>query len=62
MRRRSATTGLTIKASCVIQEMVGMFSETERGVAMRALEIASRRVASCRTRVASSRSEFVIVL
>ena len=61
MRRRSATTRLIVEASRVLQETVGVLSELERGAAMRALETASRRVASCKTRAASLRSELVIV-
>ena len=61
MQRRSATTELIVKASCVLQEIVGVLSEPERGAAMRSLGTASRRVASCKTRVVSSRSELVIV-
>ena len=61
MRRRSATTGLIMEASCVLQEKVGVLIEPERGDAMLALGTASRRVASYKTRAASSISEFVIV-
>ena len=61
MRRRSATTGLIMKASCVLQETVGVFSEPERGAAILAVGAASRRVASCKMRAASSRSELVIL-
>ena len=62
MRRRSATTGLIIKALRVLKETVGAFSETKRGAAMQALGTDLRRVDSCRTRTATSRSELVIVL
>ena len=61
MRRRSATTGLIMEASCVLQEKVGVLSEPEHGDAMLALGTASRRVASYKTRAASLISEFVIV-
>ena len=61
MRRRSATTGLIMEASHVLQETVCVLSEPERSAAMRALGTASRRVVSCKTRAASSRSELVIV-
>ena len=61
MRRRSATIGLIIEASCVLQETVGVLSEPERGATILALGTALRRVASCRTRAASSRSELVIL-
>ena len=50
MRIRSATTGLIIEASCVLQETVAVLSEHDHGAAMRALGTASRRVTSCRTR------------
>ena len=61
MRRRSATNGLIFEALRVLQETVGVLSNPERGAAMHASVTASRRVASWRTIVASSRSEFVIV-
>ena len=61
MQRRSATTGLIIEASCVLKETVRVLSEPERGTAMLALGTASRRVASCKTKAASSISEIVIV-
>ena len=61
MWRRSATTGLVMEASHVLQETVGVLSEPERGAAMRSLGTASRRVASCKIRAARSRSELVIV-
>ena len=60
VRRRSATTGLITEALRVLQKTVGVLSEPERGAAMQALGIASRRVASCRTRAASLRFELVI--
>ena len=62
MRRRSATTGLIIDALLVLQETVGVLSEPECGAAMRSLGTTSRGVASCRTSLASLRSELVIVL
>ena len=61
MRRRSATTGLIVKASSVLHKTVGMLSDTERGAAMQNVGTASSRVALCRMRVLSSRLEFVIV-
>ena len=61
MRRRSVTTGLIVEASCMLQETVGVLYEPERGAAMLALGTALRRVASCKTSVASSISELVIV-
>ena len=60
MQRKSATAGLIVEASCVLQETVGVLSESERGVAMRALGTAPMSLASYKTRVAISRSEFVI--
>ena len=61
MRRRSTTTGLIIDASLVLQEMVEVLSDPERGAAMCASGTAARVVASCRTSAANSRSELVIV-
>ena len=61
MRRRSATTGLIMEASCVLQETVRVFSEPERGAAILALGTVLRKVASCRTRAANLISEFVIL-
>ena len=61
MQRMSATTKLIIKDLHVLQEMVRVLSEPERGAAIQALGTASRRVASCRTRAAVLRSELVIV-
>ena len=46
MRRRSATTGLIVDASCVIQDTVDVLSDLERGAAMFALGHTSMRVAS----------------
>ena len=45
----------------MLQEKVGMLLEPKRSAAMRDLGTASTRVASCRTRLESSRSELVIV-
>ena len=61
MRRRSATTELIMEASCVLQKNVGVLYEHEHGAVMLALGTASRRIASCKTRAASLRSEFAIV-
>ena len=61
IRRRSATTGLIMEASRVLKDTVGVLSEPERGAAMRAFGTSLRRVASCKIRAASSRSELVIV-
>ena len=38
--------GLIVKASRVLHETVGVFSDPEHGVAMRTVETAARRVAS----------------
>ena len=46
MRRRSATTGLMVDVSRVIQELVGVLSDSEQEVAMFASEHNPRRVAS----------------
>ena len=62
MRRRSTTTGLISEASLVIQETVSVLSEPESGAAMQSLGTDSRRVASCRERAMSSRSDLVIVM
>ena len=61
MKRESVTTGLIAEASRVLHETVGVLSKLKRGAAMRAVGTANRRVASCRTRAASLRSEFLIV-
>ena len=61
MWRRYATTRLIMETSCMLQETVRVLSEPDCGTAMLALGTASRRVASCKMRAASSRSEFVIV-
>ena len=61
MRRRSATTRFFVDAFCMLQDTVGVLSKPERGVAMSASGISAMRVALCRTRAASSRSQFVIV-
>ena len=50
-----------MEASWKLQETVGVLSEPERGAAILALGTASRRVATCRKRAASSRSELVIL-
>ena len=60
MRRTSATTGLIVKASFVLEEIVGVLSGPERGMSMRDSGTFSRRVSSWRTRVEISRSEFAI--
>ena len=61
MRRRSATTGSIVEVSRVLQGAVGVLSEPGRGAAIGALGTALRRVASCKTRATSLRSELVIV-
>ena len=45
----------------MLQETVGVLSDPESRAAILALETASRRVASYKTRAVSSRSELVIV-
>ena len=59
MRRRSATTGLMVDASCVLHNTVVVLSKPERGASMRDSGNAVRRVILLRTRVMSSRLEFV---
>ena len=61
MRRRSTTTWLIVKVSRMLQEMVGVLSVQERGMAICASRNAARRVALWITREARSRSEFGIV-
>ena len=61
MRRRPETTGLVVDASLVLQETVGMLSDPDQGVDIFFSGHISSRVASWRTRAASSRSEFVRV-
>ena len=61
MRRRPETTGLVVDASLVLQETVGMLYDSDRGASIVASRHVSSRVASWRTRVASSGSEFVRV-
>ena len=61
MRRRSTTTGFMVDESLVLQETVGVLYSPGRGVAIFVSGHAPRRVASCRTREESSRSEFVRV-
>ena len=60
MKKRSATTGLIVEDLCVLQEMVGVLFDLERGTTMRDFGNSSSRVALRRTREASSMSEFVI--
>ena len=50
MRRRIENTRLMVDASRVLQEMVGMLSNPERGAAIVVSGHISRRVASGRTR------------
>ena len=59
MWRRSATTGLIVDAPCVLQETMGVLSNPEWGTAMFASGHTSRRVASKRTKAASSRPDLV---
>ena len=53
--------GFMVDASRVLQETVGMLSDTEQGAAIFTSGQASRGVASWKTRAASSSSEFVRV-
>jgi len=60
MRRRSATTGFMVEASLKVHETVGVLSLPVEG-ARHAEEAEIRgKMASCKTRAASSRSEFVM--
>ena len=61
MRRRSATTGFIVKSSRVLHETVGVLSDPERGIAMRASGTTTREVGLWRTMAASLGSEFVFV-
>ena len=61
MQRGSATTGLIVEASYVIQEMMGVLSDPEHGAAMRIVGTSTRRVTSWITRATILMSEFVIV-
>ena len=61
MGRSSATTGLIVDASRVLQERVGMLYDPNQGVAIVVSGHVSRKVASCWTRTESLRSEFVRV-
>ena len=46
MRRRSATTGLIVEAFHMLHRKAGMLSDPERGMDMRTVGTAARRVAS----------------
>ena len=59
MQSRSATIRLIMEASRMLHETVGVLSNPEHGVAMRASGTTGRIVALLRTRVASSRLELV---
>ena len=59
-QRRSATHGFIVEAFFVLQEMVGVLFEPEQGTASLASGTDTSRVASWRTRAASSKSELVI--
>ena len=61
MRRRSTTTRLMVGASLVLQETLGVLSDTDQGTDIGASGHISSRVASWKTRATSSRSEFVRV-
>ena len=60
MRRRSATTGLTVEASLKVHDTVGVLSLPEVGDRHAGWYKMEGKVASCSTRAASSRSELVI--
>ena len=60
MRRRSATNGLIVDASFVLQETVGVLYEPKHGSAMRASGTDARSVASCRTSAANYRLKLII--
>ena len=60
MRRRSETTRLIAKASCMLHKAMGMLSDPERGIAMCTVGNTARRVALWRTRFSRSSSAFVI--
>ena len=61
MRRKSATTGLVVDTSLVLQEMVGVLYDPDWGAAIVASGHVSSKVDLWRTRAASSRLEFVRV-
>ena len=61
MWRRSATTGLMVDDSQLIQEMVGVLSDPKQSAAIVTSGHVSRMVASWRTRATSLRLEFVRV-
>ena len=61
MRRRSATTGLFVDDSLMLQETVGVLSNPERRASIHASLTAARSVALYRTSAANSKLEFVIV-
>ena len=59
MRRRSVTTGLMVDVSQVLQETVDVLSDPDQEAVIVASGHDSRRFASWRKRVESSRSELV---
>ena len=61
MWRRSKNIRLIVEALHVLQETVVVLSNPEHGMTMHDSGTASRRVSSCKIRVARSRSEFAIV-
>ena len=62
MRSRSVTTRLIVYDFHVIQETVGLLSDTERGTSMFASGHTSRKLSSLRMRAAISRLDLVSVL
>ena len=60
IRSRLATTGFMVEASLKVQLTVGVLSLPERGARHSEDSQTAGKVASWRTRAASSRSEFVI--
>ena len=60
MWRSSATTALIAEALLVLNDMVGVLSDLDRGAAKPAVGTYYKRVASWRTMAASLRSEIVI--
>ena len=60
MRSRSATTGFMVDASLNVQETVGVLSLPVVDARHTEFEETREKMASCKTRAASSRSEFVM--
>ena len=57
----SATTGLIVESLRMLHKTVSVLSNPQCGTAMRAAGTSSMRVASWRTKAASSRSEFASI-